>query len=136
MTIQLNEKQQKLYDSTLKLCTEIEGRLAVTIEPDDAHQIAAQLENIRPYLANCPMLMANATVIYDWAKGEAADSIIIDSKLMNCKQSILNGYITGKLAKYSALYARCESLERNLRSSVEGLRSLLSYQKELARDRN
>lgn len=131
MTIELNKAQQEIYDQTIKLCCDIEKQLATSIEPSEPTQISAQLENLRPYLANCSTLISNATAIFDWARGRVMDDIISEDKLLDCKQEILKNYIAGKLARYSALYARCESLEKNLRSSVEGLRSMLSYQKEL-----
>lgn len=131
MSIELNKEQKAIYDNTIALCCDIEKALATTIEPTEPTQISAQLENLRPYLANCSTLIGNATAIYDWARGRVMYDIISEDKLLDCKQEILKNYIAGKLARYSALYARCESLEKNLRSSVEGLRSMLSYQKEL-----
>lgn len=131
MRIELNKDQQKIYDDTIRLCCDIEKALSTTIEPTEPTQISTQLENLRPYLANCSTLISNATAIYDWAKGKVMDDIIEQDKLLECKQEILKNYIAGKLARYSALYARCESLEKNLRSSIEGLRSMLSFQKEL-----
>lgn len=131
MSIELNENQQKTYNSTLKLCCEIESAMAATVEPTDPSGISAQLENLRPYLANCSTMMSNATAIYNWAKGEVANLIMVNEKLSNCKQTILLHFISGQLAKYSGIYVRCESIEKNLRKSIEGLVSLLSYQKML-----
>lgn len=133
MTIQLSEDQQQKYNSVIKLCCDIEKEMHNTVEASDPVQIQNQLSNLLPYLSNLSDMVSIATAIYDWAKGKVADEIISNDSLMEAKQNILSNFIQGRLAKYNALYQRVESVSKNLRSSVDGLRSLLSYEKELAR---
>lgn len=134
MTIELNEEQQKIYDLIVKLCCDIEGEMQSTIESNNPVEVQEQLSNLLPYLANLSDMISKATAIYDWSKGEVVKEILAKDKLMEAKQNIISNYIQGRLAKYNALYQRVESVEKNLRSNIEGLRSILSYQKELIRN--
>lgn len=135
MTIELNKDQQDIYNNVVKLCCDIEADMNTSIEASEPAQIEEQLSNLLPYLSNLSDMISKATAIYDWAKGEVAKEIIADAKLMDTKQNILNTFIQGRLAKYNALYKRVESVEKNLRSNIEGLRSMLSYEKELVRNK-
>lgn len=128
----LTPDEQKKYNDTIKLCCDIEKELHTTVDTNNGEEIAHQLESLRPFLANCPTLIANATELLESAKGQVAD--IIMNMDQDMKHEVMKQFISGKLAKFSALYARAESLEKNLRSSVEGLRSILSYQKELTKN--
>ncbi len=130
MTIKLDLEQQKVYDFTIKTCCQIEAEMHTPVDPTNPAEVEAQLGNIIPWLANLSVLVSNSNAIYDWAKGEVATEIISKPDLMEAKQDILKNYIQGKLAKYSALFERVEALSKNLRSQVEGLRSILSYEKE------
>jgi len=130
MTIVLSQEQQKVYDSTIKICCQIESEMSTTVDPTNPAEVEAQLGHIIPWLANLSTLVSNSNAIYDWAKGEVASEIISKPNLMEAKQDVLKNFIQGRLAKYSALYERVEALSKNLRSQVEGLRSILSYEKE------
>lgn len=134
MTIELNEDQQNIYNSIVRLCCDIEGEMQNTIESNNPVEVQEQLSNLLPYLANLSDMISKATAIYDWSKGEVVKEILTKDKLMEAKQNIISNYIQGRLAKYNALYQRVESVEKNLRSNIEGLRSILSYQKELIRN--
>ena len=79
-------------------------------------------------------MQATATAIFDWAKGEVVQEVLNSPQLTEAKQTVVSHHIQGRLAKYNALYERVQSIEKNLRSSVEGLRSLLSYEKENIRE--
>lgn len=133
MTIELNEEQTKRYNGVIQLCCNIEKEMHVTVDPTIPEQVQQQLSNLLPYLSNLSDMVSISTAIYDWAKGKVADEIIGNSLLLEAKQGIQSNFIQGRLAKYNALYSRVESISKNLRSSVDGLRSLLSYEKELAR---
>lgn len=113
-----------------KLCAEISGAMATTVQPDNVHEVAQQLSNLLPYLSNLPLLMADATEIYDTAKGNAAIEALANSTLLGAKQDIQKRWFEGKLAKENSLFALVESTEKNLRSQIEGLRTLISLGKE------
>lgn len=133
MTIELNEEQTRHYNNVIKLCCDIEKEMHTTIDPTMPEQVQDQLSKLLPYLSNLSNMVSVSTAIYDWARGMVADEIMKDAiKFEDMKSSVVTIFMQGRLAKYNALYARVESVSKNLRSSVEGLRSLLSYEKELA----
>lgn len=132
MTINLNAEQQKLYNNVVALCCDIEKEMATTVDPTVPEQVQQQLSVLLPYLSNLSNMVSVATAVFDWAKGEVADEIMKNPvKFEDMKQSVISLFCQGRLAKYSALYERVESVSKNLRTSVEGLRSMLSYEKEL-----
>lgn len=135
MTFELNADQQKQYDAVIKLCTDIEGEMRNHIEATDPQEVQAQLSTLLPYLSNLSDMVSVATEIFNWAKGEAASIAMSDSRVLGLKAEVQKKWFSGKLAKYDALYERVQSVEKNLRSSIEGLRTLLSYEKELIRNR-
>ena len=132
MTIELNPEQQKVYTNLVKLACEIEGAMAIVVVSDEPAQIKCAIDNRLPYLANLPKMMEGAVAIHDWAKGEVAKEMIADNRLYEAKQAIQLRYIEGRIAKYSALYERINSLHSALKLSIEGLRSLLSYEKQFS----
>ena len=113
-----------------KLCAEIAGAMAVTVQPDNVHEVSQQLSNLLPYLSNLPLLKADVTELYDKAKGNAAIEALDNPKLLNAKQDIQKRWFEGQLAAENALFSQVESTEKNLRSQIEGLRTLVSLGKE------
>lgn len=130
----MTEAQQKMFDNINRLCQEIEKEMKTTIEISNPEAIRFGLEQLRPYLANCSMLTAQATGLYDTMKGEVVNDIILNEKILNLKSDLQRKWIEGKLAKFSSLYERTVSVEKNLRSSIEALRSQLSFEKEFAKN--
>ena len=132
MTIELNPEQQKVYSDLIKLAGEIEGAMSVAVDSDEPAQIKCAIDNRLPYLANLPKMMEGAVAIHDWAKGEVAKEVLADERIYEAKQSVQIRYIEGRIAKYSGLYERIHTLNSTLKLSIEGLRSLLSYQKQFS----
>ena len=132
MTIELSPEQQRVYTNLVKLACEIEGAMAIVVVSDEPAQIKCAIDNRLPYLANLPKMMEGAVAIHDWAKGEVAKEMLADNRLYEAKQAIQIRYIEGRIAKYSALYERINSLHSTLKLSIEGLRSLLSYEKQFS----
>ena len=132
MTIELSPEQQRVYTNLVKLACEIEGAMAIVVVSDEPAQIKCAIDNRLPYLANLPKMMEGAVAIHDWAKGEVAKEMLADNRLYEAKQAIQIRYIEGRIAKYSALYERINSLHSALKLSIEGLRSLLSYEKQFS----
>ena len=134
MSIELVHKDQlKVYKELIEVCMKIESVLMQPIEPDDPSSVERQLAERISYLGYTSRMMEQAIGIYDHVKGLAVD-LILQSPVAEMKQSIQKNWFDGKLARYSALYARVENLVKDLRNSIEGLRSILSYEKELIRE--
>lgn len=132
MSIELSPEQLKVYNATITLCLSIEKEMLTTVQPDNASEVQAQLANLLPYLSNCSVMMSTATAVHSWAKGEAAAEAMDKEKVYSAKADVQRKWFSGRLAKYDAFYSRVETLEKALRQQIEGLRSLLSYNKEMA----
>ena len=132
----MKEEHQKIFDTCNKLCQEIEVAMKIPIDHANGNELKEGLEHLRPYLSNMPLLVAQSQGLWDTMKGEVVNDIIIEEKLLNLKSDLQRKWIEGKLAKFSSLVLRVESLEKNLRSSMEALISNLSYEKELMKKIN
>ena len=132
MSIELSKEQQEVYNKTFNLVSEIEKELNTTVQPDNAPEVQQQLAQLLPYLSNTPLMMATATAVYEWAKGQAALEAMENDRVYNAKAEIQRRWFSERLARYSAFYVRVETLEKALRQQIEALRSLLSFNKEMA----
>ena len=124
-----------MKEKLIKLCLEIEKVMSISVEPTDPQQVQEHLANLIPYLSNLSFMISTATEIYDKAKGEIADEIFLyPNKYKDVKANVMSLFIQGKLANENSLFERVESLSKNLRSSVEGMRSIISFLKEEIRE--
>jgi len=130
MSIELSKEQQGVYDRTFKLVLDIEKEMNTSVQPDNPHEIQQHMINLLPYLSNTPLMMATATAVYEWAKGQAALEAMENDRVYNAKAEIQRRWFSERLAKYEAFYVRVETLEKALRQQIEALRSLLSFSKE------
>lgn len=135
LSIQLPEEQEKIVNSVLISCNKIETKMLLTINHENSQEVECQLADLLLSLGDIPRLMAQATAIYDTAKGLASEEAMNNEVILNAKQNIQRGWFEGKLAKYSAIYVRVENIAKDIRNQIEGLRSILSFQKEEIRNR-
>lgn len=122
----------ELYNQTISLCADIEKAMAISVQSDNPAEISHHISHLTPYLSNCSLLVSNAVEIFDKEKENAAIEAMENAKVYSAKQDIQKRWLEGRLSKYNALHTRAVSVEKNLRTSIEALRSLLSYNKELA----
>lgn len=115
----------------LEKIEKIEKQLRLEVDQTNGENLAFELNTRNQLLCETPHMMELASKIYDEAKGRVAEEIMFDEKKLNAKQQILLLYIAGKLKEENALYVRCERAVRALDKSIEGLRSLLSYDKQM-----
>lgn len=132
MSVELTEKQKPVYAEIMNYILEIEKEMVIEVDQTNGENIAYTLMRRINLLSTCPKMMSIATAIYDWAKGEAANEAMNSERILGAKQDIQRKWFDGKLAKWNALYVRAERSYKDLSLSIEGLRSLLSYEKNLA----
>lgn len=123
----INKMKNELTD----LVEKIEKQLRLEVDQTNGENLAFELNTRNQLLCETSHMMELATKIYDEAKGRVAEEIMFDEKKLNAKQQILLLYIAGKLKEENALYVRCERAVKALDKSIEGLRSLLSYDKQM-----
>jgi len=132
MSVELSEIQKPLYNEMMGYILAIETEMLIEVDQTNGENIAYTLMKRISLLATCARMMSTATAIYDWAKGEAAKEVLGHEQLLNAKQDIQRKWFDGRLSKWNALYVRAERSYKDLSLSIEGLRSLLSYEKNLA----
>ena len=129
-SIELSDPKQKaVYKELLETCNKIEAILIQPIEPDDPASVERQLADRIMYLGYTARMMEIATAVYDYAKGMAADMALTNDNLMEAKQDIQRKWMEGRLARYSAMYAKVETLVKDLRNSCNGLITIISFEK-------
>lgn len=126
----LNPTQQDILNRLTKKCENIERDLATPVNPNEPQDIQSQIEKLRPHLSDVSTMMADATSIYDYAKGECYKEIMKDSKLLTAKATIQKMWIDGELNEFNALYVRVESVTKALKNSIDGLVSMLAMERE------
>jgi len=132
--VTLTQAQEAFYKKILNQVKIVEEALAKPISVNDPEALVIELGHRLERLADSAELLAGATLVYDYAKGKVAILVLEEASLTGAKQDILKLYIQGKLAKYNALYVRVEAAVKDLRNSIDGIRSLLSYERELVRN--
>lgn len=132
--VELTEAQVNYYNKLLAQVKAVEEALAKPISVNDPEALVEELGERLERLADTSELLAGATLVYDYAKGKVATLVLEEASLTGAKQEVLKLYIQGKLAKYNALYIRVENAVKDLRNSIDGIRSLLSYERELVRN--
>ena len=119
------------YRELMEAILMIEKELLITIDQTNSENVLYCLNNRAQMLTFTSKMVEDATFIYETAKGEVAELIIVDDKLLNVKQGILSKFIEGKMAEHTALYARAERCWKMLDKNIQALVSVLSFNKEL-----
>lgn len=132
--VELTEAQLAYYNKLTAQVRTVEQALAKPISVNDPEALVNELGLRLERLADTSELLAGATLVYDYAKGKVATLVLEEQSLAGAKQDVLKLYVQGKLAKYNALYVRVENAVKDLRNSIDGIRSLLSYERELVRN--
>lgn len=105
---------------------------ALAIKVDlNGHTISEELEHRLGLLAHSSKLMYLAKKLHGEAKGKVFEEAMNNKDLMNSKIDFQRLYIAGKMAESDALYEETESAVKNLEKNIEGLRSLLGFEKNL-----
>jgi hypothetical protein len=133
--ILLPTDKQTEYERVMAKCKAIEEILQIEVNPNSGDELNFELSKRLSLLGYASSMLAEATSVYDWAKGETANIIMRDNTFPQLKQEVLKLFIQGRLSTYSALYVRAENVIKDLRSSIEGIRTMLSYEKELIRNK-
>ena len=119
------KEYQPLMDSILL----IEKELNVSIDCTNGEEVNYHLNKLRELMHITGKLIENATLIYEQAKGDVAETILENDKILNTKQNIVSKFIEGKMSEHTALYARAERCYKMLDKNIEALRSILSFNK-------
>jgi len=121
--------EHELYKPLMEIILLIEKEMLTTIDSTNGEEVNYHLNHCRELLPSTAKMIENATLIYEEAKGEVAETILSNDKLLNAKQNIVSKFIEGKMSEHTALYARAERCYKMLDKNIEALRSILSFNK-------
>ena len=130
-SLDLTPEQKPTYDKLLSMVEVIEKRLRLEIDQTESEQLLHEINHRQQLNADSSKIMEYATIIYDSMQGLAAEQMLLNAEAMEAPAAIRTMLLKGKLAKWSALYERSVEACKTLDKSIEGLRSMLSYNKEL-----
>ena len=128
-SIALSKEQEPYYNKLVKMVAEIESTMATTVNAENGAEVNYTLNERVVLLSSCAEIMELATMIYNSCKGQLADEMMINQKLLDSKQNIQRMYIDGKLAKWEGMYIRAERATKDLAKSIDVLITMLSYLK-------
>lgn len=129
-SIELAPNQLVIQKQLIDDITSLEALMIVVIDVKQPAMISDILSQATSLLGITGLIMERAKMIHDHAMGLVAIEIMENKMLNGCKQQLMIAYIKGKTAKWSALYDRAETTCKALNTFIDGLRSLLSYEKE------
>ena len=129
--IQLSERQVVFRKELEGYIDTIESVVSEKIDHENAEIISEEITRRMSLCGNNPRIMELAKGIHSAARGQVAGLIMSDPKALNAKADIQRLYIAGLMAPYDALYERAEKSCKILEQSIEGMRTILSYRREL-----
>lgn len=109
----------------------IEKEMRAGIDNTNGSELSYRLTKLVELNGTTPELMELAKAIHSHILGIAASEIIARPELLEAKQQVQKMYIAGRIAKWDALFERAEKVCSALVHSIDGLRSLLSFEKSL-----
>lgn len=128
MKIELTTELESNLKSLKEMIDQVETFLSVQVDHKNLDELAFALSKALSLLPLSGRMMEYATRIYDTAKGQAIQIILADDRTY--KQDEIRRIIEGLLANYSARYERTDRLIKNLSYYIDGIRTLISTEKE------
>lgn len=116
----------KELDGYLK---QIDDCMSVQID-NDLNLLTAQLSKSLTLLSLQGRVMEIAGGVYDWAKGQSVELCKAD----DLKHELLKNKLSGLLSNYSSKFDRAERTVKALTAYIDGLRTLISAEKELTKN--
>ena len=130
MSIELTDKQKPFLMELIGHLQNMEACMATNVNHNDLNSLTAQLASALSLLAHQGRVVELAVGIFDWAKGQAVDVVKND----DLKHEVLKMKLSGLLSAHSARFDRAERTVKALTTYVDGLRTLISAEKELSKN--
>ena len=130
MEITLTAEQQQLHSKLITAVNKIESAMANVIEYKDHEQLKFEIMSRTEMLHNNGQLLSWATALYDNAHGQVASYMLTNEALYKAANIVQKSWMQGQLTKWNALFVRTERVLKDLNNSIDGIISVLSYEKE------
>lgn len=130
-SLELAPNQLTIYNQLMDRVETIEKRLRIDVDQTNSENVLHELNFRQQMLSETGLIIEAATMIYDFMQGLAAEQLLLNEKAMAAPAAMRTNLIKGYLAKWSGLYERAIRSTKTLDKSIDGLRSMLSYNKQL-----
>ena len=132
-SVELSTAQVPHLNELNRLIGLIEKETSIAIDHTNGDEVAWHLMRRIELQQHTPRIMELAVTIYDHCKGMAATEVMGEERLLNLKADVQRKWFDGKLAKWNGLFHKAERACKDLNSGIDGLRSILSREKEMMR---
>lgn len=118
---------------TLDMIEEIEHSLTISTKGMPPSVLMDILSDRLSLLAMAPEIMEFASWHHSKGRGDVYEHIANNPDLRKEKVDTLKLFITGYLAEHDALYERANQVIRSLEKNIEGVRTIISMERESLR---
>lgn len=105
-----------------------EQKVGDGVPADDPNLLIEELNERMALLATAPRMKEISTGLYNWAKGEVGKHIANDDSILMLKNDIQRLFISGAMSEIEAIYERTDKTIRAMEVSIEGIRTMISFQ--------
>lgn len=133
-SIELSKSQLPHLDELNKLIGLIQMETEISIDHTNGDEVAWHLMRRIELQQHTPKIMELAVTIYDHCKGMAATEAMGDERIISLKADVQRKWFDGKLAKWNGLFHKAERTCKDLNAGIDGMRSILSREKEMMRN--
>jgi hypothetical protein len=123
----------RTLDETLTMIEEIEYSLSISTKGMPPALLTEILSDRLALLAMAPEIMEFASWYHSKGREEVFQEIMASPEIRKEKADNVKLFVTGRLAERDAFYERANQLIRSLEKNIEGVRTIISLEKESLR---
>lgn len=110
---------------------DIEKRMRTSIDQTNSDELMHEINHRQQMAADSGIIIEYATIIFNYVQGAAAEQMLLNTQAMEAPAIIRTQLMKGYLAKWDGMYERAIAATKKLDKSIDGLISMLSYNKAL-----
>lgn len=123
----------RTLDETLTMIEEIEYSLSISTKGMPPSLLTEILSDRLALLAMAPEIMEFASWYHSKGREDVFQEIMASPEIRKEKADNVKLFVTGRLAERDAFYERANQLIRSLEKNIEGVRTIISLEKESLR---
>jgi len=123
----------RTLDETLTMIEEIEYSLSISTKGMPPAILTEILSDRLALLAMAPEIMEFASWYHSKGREDVFQEIMANPEIRKEKADNVKLFVTGRLAERDAFYERANQLIRSLEKNIEGVRTIISLEKESLR---
>jgi hypothetical protein len=123
----------RTLDETITMIEEVEYSLSISTKGMPPSILTEILSDRLALLAMAPEIMEFASWYHAKGREEVFNEIMSNPEIKKEKADNIKLFVTGRLAERDAFYERANQLIRSLEKNIEGVRTIISLEKESLR---